>query len=153
MPTLLAVIDTNVWVSSLINPAGPPARVTNAWRQGQFGVVTSGFLLDELRQVLLRPRLQRLHGLTLPEVDQYIASLAALCIRVEPARRLNICRDRKDDLVLETALTGRAGYVVSRDDDIKDDADVVKQMSDQGVSLVSVQQFLNILDQRRADLI
>ena len=53
---MIAVVDTNVWVSGLINRHGTPARVLDAYRDQQFTtVVMSGPLLEELEGVLRRP--------------------------------------------------------------------------------------------------
>ena len=54
--TVVAVIDTSVWVSAFLNPDGYPARLTKAGRTGNFLIVSSLPLLDELHEVLLRPR-------------------------------------------------------------------------------------------------
>lgn len=55
----VALFDTNVWVSALLNPSGIPARLITRWTQGDFTVVTSLPLLEELSEVLSRPRLKR----------------------------------------------------------------------------------------------
>ena len=38
---LRAVVDTNVWVSALLNPNGHPAAVLEAFRNGRFHAGTS----------------------------------------------------------------------------------------------------------------
>ncbi len=52
-----AVIDTNVWVSALLNPSGHPAQLLDAFRKNSFTLVISRPLLEELARVLTRPRL------------------------------------------------------------------------------------------------
>ena len=37
----LVVIDTNVWVSAFLNRTGFPARIKDAWVNGQFEIVIS----------------------------------------------------------------------------------------------------------------
>ena len=64
-----AVIDTNVWVSGLINRNGMPARVLHAYRDLRFTVVTSEPLLEELMQVLRRPKIVRKYGVTDEDVQ------------------------------------------------------------------------------------
>jgi putative PIN family toxin of toxin-antitoxin system len=41
---------------------------------------------------------------------------------------LRLCRDPKDDLVIETAIAGGARYIVSRDEDLTRDLDVVNTL-------------------------
>lgn len=43
-----AVVDTNVWISAVLNPIGLPAAVRAALQRGQFVLVISEPLLTEL---------------------------------------------------------------------------------------------------------
>jgi uncharacterized protein len=54
-----AVLDPNVIISGLLSPEGSPASVLRAWEQGQFELVVSGALLDELARALSYPKLRR----------------------------------------------------------------------------------------------
>mgnify|MGYP000964090029 CR=1 FL=1 len=58
------VLDTNVLLSALISPYGPPDVIYCAWRAARFEVVTSTTQLDELRRASRYPKfkavLQRL---------------------------------------------------------------------------------------------
>ena len=49
-------IDTNVVVSGLLSPYGPPARVLNAVLDGRVKLVYDARILAEYRDVLHRPR-------------------------------------------------------------------------------------------------
>ena len=53
-------------------------------------------------------------------------------------------------MVLETAILGRARYLVSRDDDIKGDNDLIKHLAARGVEVVTVARMLEILDAAQA---
>ena len=37
---------------------------------------------------------------------------------VEPVRKMKLCRDPKDDMFLECAVSSRSEYIVSGDDDL-----------------------------------
>jgi putative PIN family toxin of toxin-antitoxin system len=52
------VIDTNVVVSGLLNPHGPPARILDAILDGRVKMVYDARILAEYRDVLHRPRLK-----------------------------------------------------------------------------------------------
>ena len=71
MPAV-ALLDTNVWVSALINPASTPAGLIRAWLDGRYQVVTSLPLLDELADVLTRPRLSHRYPLAFAQVNEYL---------------------------------------------------------------------------------
>jgi putative PIN family toxin of toxin-antitoxin system len=53
------VVDTNVFVSGLINPRGAPGAIVDAVIEGRITPVFSSETLAELQDVLARPRLQR----------------------------------------------------------------------------------------------
>lgn len=54
------LLDTNVLVSGLLFPGGPPSRLVKAWRAGAFDLVISDFVVDELTRTWahLAPRLK-----------------------------------------------------------------------------------------------
>jgi hypothetical protein len=59
---IVAVLDTNVWVSAFLNPVGHPARLIAAGKARQFELITSRPLLEELYDVLCRPRIMKIRG-------------------------------------------------------------------------------------------
>jgi putative PIN family toxin of toxin-antitoxin system len=138
------VVDTNVWVSALLNPRGFPAQVLEALKQRRFIPISSPPLIEELREVLARPRLRR-YGIREEDVEELIALLTDRAIWVEPTGKLHLCHDPDDDLILETALLGLAGAMVTRDDDIKRDLELLRWMREQGIPVLSVSQFLELL--------
>jgi putative PIN family toxin of toxin-antitoxin system len=142
----VVLLDTNVWVSAFINPHGFPARLKDAWLAGRFEVVVSILLLEEIADVLTRPRLQNKYGLSLAEIERFLNLLQERAIHVTPTGELHLCRDPDDDLILETALLAKAEYAVSRDDDLKNDADLVAHMQANEVAVLSIQQFLERLE-------
>ncbi len=145
MPVVV-LIDTNIWVSALINPRGHPAQVVNAWLDGRFDVVLSLPLLQELVEVLHRPRIRHKRHIAEQDVQRLIDLLSEQAIRVELQGNLRLCRDPDDDLVVETAVLGQARYAITRDDDLKADADLVKQMQARGIIVLSVGQFLRLVE-------
>jgi predicted nucleic acid-binding protein len=71
------------------------------------------------------------------------AAYVDLCEFVEqqPLRE-RVCRDRNDDLVLATALAGKANVIVTGDNDLL----VLKAF--RGIRILSPRQFLELLDRR-----
>ena len=80
------VIDTNVIVSGLIgeDSNSPPARILDAMLDGKIAYLMSSELLDEYLSVLRRPRLVRLHGRTMEELDRLLTDLVANAVWREP---------------------------------------------------------------------
>lgn len=142
---IVAVVDTNVWVSAFLNPAGFPARLIQSGKTGNFLVVSSLPLLDELREVLLRPRLTKIRQVTAQDVDAFVAGAAAVVRLASVEGDLRLCRDPDDDIVLETAIRGGAAYLISRDEDLTRDLDLTEQLCERGIQTITVQRFINLL--------
>lgn len=140
-----AVIDTNVWVSALLTPHGHPAQVVKAFRDGLFEAVVSEPLLNEIEAVLLRPRIVKKYPVDEATVREYLALLRSRSLLIEITGIMKMCRDPHDDFLIEMALWGGADCIVSRDDDLKRDSDLVVQIKALGIDALSVQQFLDRL--------
>ena len=67
---------------------------------------------------------------------------------VTPEGNLHLCRDPKDNIVLETAILGEASHLVSRDADIARDLDLIVHLHKHDIEVVTVAQFLALLDER-----
>lgn len=141
----IAVIDTNVWVSAFLNPVGYPARLVAAGKDGLFEVVASKPLLDELLDVLSRPRILKIRNTTVGDAEIFVQLVGSVARLVAVSGNLNICRDPDDDVVLETALSGHATHVVSRDEDVTRDLDLMQQLEGCNVRLLTVSRFLALL--------
>lgn len=132
-------------MSAFLNPRGHPARLIRRWREGHLRVVTSEPLLDELTRVLARPRLQRVRLFTTAETHLYVLMIQAGASVVAPTGKLRLCRDVTDDVVLETALLGRAKYLVSRDADLIRDLALIRIFRERGIQIVTVEQILQLM--------
>ena len=112
------VIDTNVMVSAAILPTGRLGAVILHLRQGDFVPLYSTETLEELAQVLARPRIRTKYGITDADIRALIDLVLLRGEAVARVTRVAVCRDPKDDVFLEVALAGRADYLVSGDDDL-----------------------------------
>jgi putative PIN family toxin of toxin-antitoxin system len=148
MPFVVAV-DTNIWVSAFLTPHGYLARIRGYWHANRFGVVLCMELLTELAQVLTRPKLQTKYGYSTEEVTVYLRSVAELANIVKITGTLNLCRDSDDDMLIETAITGNATHIISRDEDITRDANVVHYLEERGIQALTISRFLRELEESR----
>ena len=141
MPVVV-VIDTSVLVSAFLNPVGLPVRVLDAAKNKGFTLVTSAPLLEELGEVLSRPRLMRVRSTTPADAAIFVQSIVDVATQVPVSGDLRLCRDPDDDFVLETAIAGGATHIVSRDEDITRDLDLRAQLEKQGIKSMTVSHFL-----------
>ena len=82
-----AVVDTNAVAAGLLtaNDASPVARILDGMLAAAFPFVMSEALLAEYRTVLVRPKLRKLHGLNVTEVETILTDLAQHAIVLNPA--------------------------------------------------------------------
>lgn len=81
-----AIVDTNVVVAGLltVRPESPVARVLDGMLAATWPYVLSQALLAEYREVLLRAKLRRLHGLDADQIDTLLLQLARHAIVIDP---------------------------------------------------------------------
>jgi len=142
---IVALLDTNVWVSAFLKPTGPPGRVVARWLQADFEVITSLPQLTEIADVLRRPRLTRRFGYPQKEAQAFLRLIVARATVATTSGTLRACRDPDDDEILEAAIRSNSRYLVTRDDDLKRDVDLIVAARRHGVRVISVRQFLRIL--------
>lgn len=106
-----AVLDPGVLVSALITPTGLPARLLRAAREGDFDLLISRLLLDELESVLLRDKFRRyLH------LDEVSAGMRLLLdegqLLEDPTSPPPVrCSDPGDDYLISLAHSQAAALV------------------------------------------
>lgn len=101
--------------------------------------------MTEIEDVLYRPRVRRNIQMSDDEIAAGLQRFTRNALVVYPAGNLRLCRDPKDDFLLETAILGNVDYIVSRDDDVKRDLDLSAHLQKHGISTLSVAQFLDLL--------
>jgi len=115
-----AVLDTNVIASAVLIRGGIEDRVLRAWFAGQYRLVLSAPILEEVRRVLEYPKIRARRWMSDEETAQLLERLAESSVLVEGKQRLRICRDPADDKFVVAALEGEAGYIVTGDADLLD---------------------------------
>ena len=113
-----AVVDTNVLVRALINPRGTVGPVLGRLANGDYTLLYSEALLEELVDVLGQPRIRDKYHLSADVVQAVRQLFAWHGELVVPDRPVTTCRDPKDNKVLEAALAEQADVIVSGDDDL-----------------------------------
>ena len=140
-----AVIGTNIWISALINPFGYPAKLRKHFENGDFAAVISEPILDEIVDVLSRPKIKDKYEITPEDIRELLTLIEERAEYVLISGDINICRDKDDNLIIETAIKGETSYLVTRDDDIKFDKKVSLFLSQHGISVLTVAKFLKLM--------
>ncbi|WP_066801541.1 putative toxin-antitoxin system toxin component, PIN family [Moraxella oblonga] len=110
------VIDTNLLISAMISPNSIIHEVLKKALEDHT-ICTSQKTLDEFLEVATRDKFLRFFR-NIADRDKFIAFIIQVSKIIEPAYRVNDCRDPKDNMFLEVALTCNAIYLVSGDKDL-----------------------------------
>ena len=134
-----AVLDTNVFVSGLINPKGVPAAILTALRSERFTLVSSPPINEEIMKVLHRPHILDRYGLggRIFDVAFILWELAELVTAPPDVR---VCSDPDDDKFLAAAVGGRADYLVTGDV-----VDLLSLHTYKKVTIISPREFASVL--------
>jgi putative PIN family toxin of toxin-antitoxin system len=116
---VLLVIDTNVLLSGLFWH-GPPHTLLGKARDGAVDLVLSTELIEELLDVVARPKFAGILARTNRTPERIRTELRMLVDIVSaPPLPRPVCRDPDDDTVLACAVAARADLIVSGDDDLR----------------------------------
>ena len=131
------VVDTNVIVSGVFF-GGVPRRILEYWRDEAFDLISSPEILEEYEDVL-----NRLEKKSKTSKGQLASRFMKLFIEksvvVQPTHDKKISRDPDDDKFINCALSGKALYIVSGDNDLLDINKV------EGIEIITAREFLDRL--------
>jgi len=118
------MLDTNVLVSGLLFPGGPPARLVKACRAGAFDLVICDFVLDELgrtwQHLAPRPRLNVAPNDLADFLDTIALRAEVLHIDADMLSRAAAVelRDPNDLPILAMFIGSAADFLVTGDKDL-----------------------------------
>ncbi len=105
------VLDTNIFIATLIKPDSTTARLYWLWREGRYTLLTSQDQLNELRNVSRRPKFK---GVIRPhQVGSMVNALKTRATVLEPKDVPDVSPDPDDNKIIAIALHGRADYLAS----------------------------------------
>jgi putative PIN family toxin of toxin-antitoxin system len=108
------VPDTDVLIAAFRSDTGASRRVLEAALGRRFELLLSVPLMFEYEAVLSRPEHLAASGATVQDVSDVLDALAAVGRRVRLAFRWRpTLTDPDDDMVLETAINGRASAIIT----------------------------------------
>jgi putative PIN family toxin of toxin-antitoxin system len=116
------VFDCMVFLQGAANASGPAAACLRLAEESHVQLCFSREVLEEVREVLSRPKLrQKFPSLTPEQVASFLDVLAreALLLEEVPAI-VSLERDPKDEKYLNLAVASGAQALVSRDNDLLD---------------------------------
>lgn len=109
------VFDANVLISAaLFRESIPGLSYKKAIQKGE--ILISENTLSELKNTLNKPKLRKY--ITLKDKFGFLTKLEKAGILVEISQSITICRDPKDNMYLDLALSGKADAIITGDTDL-----------------------------------
>ncbi len=141
--------DTNILVSAFISKAGQPALVIDvALTLEGIQLILSKEILDEFAEVLCRAIVRARFGYSNREIRQFLSALKKACEIVKVRSKFKVVKeDPDDDKILNTAVDGRADYIVSGDSHLL----ALKRF--RGIRIVSPKQMVEIIRSKFGELV
>jgi len=108
------VIDTNIWISYLLGSL--LQGLDNKILSKEIKIVVSNEMLKELAAVLARPKFKEI--ISYKQIKELFSLIDGYAVIVSPKQKVDVCRDKKDNFLLEVALEAKAEYLVTGDNDL-----------------------------------
>jgi putative PIN family toxin of toxin-antitoxin system len=150
----VVVFDTSTIVQGLINPKGAAGKCPACFEQGKILTAVSRETLEEVEDVLSRPRLrERFRQITDAKVTLFIEILLYKGDYLRNVKKhFDYPRDPNDEPYLNLAIEVGADYIISRDNDL---LDLMKWDKKEGreyqkrfrfLKIVSPEEFLRVIE-------
>ena len=107
------VLDINVIISGIISKRGVPGQLLALWRERCYELVVSQPQLDRMQDVFARPRLEPY--IKPEEVAALMEDILNAAVLVEHEPSISLSSDPEDNVILGTAIAGRAEMLVTGD--------------------------------------
>ena len=95
------IVDTNILIRAVIIPSGTVGPVITRLRDGDYTLVYSAPLIDELLEKLTWPRIREKYHLNDQDIHDLLALIALRGELVTPTRKVKICRDPRMTCLLK----------------------------------------------------
>jgi putative PIN family toxin of toxin-antitoxin system len=137
---LRAVVDANLLVSGFISPFSYPREIERRWRNGEFVLVTSFGIIEEVNRVLHLPRIQQKYRLTESDIQAFVLTLTyqADCVAGKVVLE-GVAPDRGDDKVISCAVEAQADFIVTGDKRLQQVGGY------QGIRIINAESFIRVL--------
>jgi putative PIN family toxin of toxin-antitoxin system len=131
------VLDTNIFISAFFW-GGNPRKIVERINGSVDLLYITNEILDEITQVLARPKF----NVDKTNIARLISAIIemSICITVEGVVK-GVCRDSKDDIILECGWRCGADYIITGDDDL------LSLKNFRGVEIITASQYINSIKQ------
>jgi len=128
---LKVVFDTNIYISAILY-GGKPRYGMELARKELFRLFVSPEILEELEEELTEPPF----NISKRDIKKILSGIKKYVKIIKPTTRVNICRDVKDNMLLNCAIDSMSRYLVTGDKDLL----VIEKIKN--IDIVSISNFM-----------
>lgn len=114
MKTRRIILDTNLWISFLITKDFK--NLDNHLTEGDVSLLFSEQLFAEFIEVSKRPKLKKYFKTK--DISALLTLMNSFSEMVEVKSNVDLCRDKKDNFILNLAIDSNANFLVTGDKDL-----------------------------------
>lgn len=108
------ILDTNLWISFLIS--NKFNQIDNLIENKKLKLIFSNELLEEFIDVVSRPKFKKYFSKS--DIQKVLECFDQFGELVKVKSDIKICRDKKDNFLLNLSIDSKADYLVSGDNDL-----------------------------------
>lgn len=108
------ILDTNLWISFLISKKFK--EIDTLIESGRVVFLFSNELLEEFVEVVKRPKFKRYFSGK--DIKRLLDAFEEYGELVDVSSDVELCRDKKDNFLLNLSIDGRADFLVTGDQDL-----------------------------------
>jgi putative PIN family toxin of toxin-antitoxin system len=142
-------LDTNILVSAFVSKSGYPANILDILTTfEETRLVLSDPILKEFAEVMNREEIKIRFEYTLRNITEFQEAIRNVAEIITVKSNLEVVKEDPDeDIVVNTAVDGKADYIVSGDEHLK------KLRKFRGIQILSPRAFMNMISTRFGDVI
>lgn len=136
------VIDTNVIISRLMIPNSNPTKaVQYVLNNGM--LLLSDEIIEEIDKILFKSKFDKY--LSLESRKLFLEGLIMIAQKIDIDTQIEVCRDPKDNKILEAAVSGKASIIITGDQDLL----VIRSYGN--IDILSPTDFMEQLNNNKSD--
>lgn len=107
------ILDTNILLSALISTEGSPAKLADAWLDGQFTLISHALQLQELRDITRREEIRRI--IKPARAGRLVNQILTMAEMPDKLPWVERSPDPRDDFLLALCEAGSVDWLITGD--------------------------------------
>ena len=133
------VLDTNIWLSAIVW-RGESTKIIEAAINKKIEIIISEEILSEIIDVLNRAKFKDFTEDKKEKIEDLIRVILSISKLIKIKTKIDIINeDPKDNIILETAIDGKAEYIISYDNHL------INMIQYKDVKMITPTKFLKII--------